>query len=520
VAEYGRARTDLPNGTSFGFGLWAAAGVAVAIVLLFAVEGAVGFNFADESYLWYGVQRVLDGDVPIRDFHAYDPGRYYWAAAVMRVVGDDGLLALRVSALVFQGVGLLVAILMLRRAAPKASWLFLLLAGVTLLVWMVPRHKVFDITVAIVLIAVLAWLIARPMAARYFVVGCVVGAAATFGRNHGFYGGVASLAAMGVLAWQGSGASLPRAFAAFAAGVCIGFLPMLLAVLLVPGFYDAFLWDVLSIFEYGGTNLALPVPWPTLLWGAPWPDVVHRLLVGCFFVAVLLFAVAGPAYVLTRRLTRANATFAAAAFFAFPYAHFAFSRADVAHLAQGIFPLLIGLMAAPFIPSERARLVLVSGFLVAGALIAAPLHPGWVAWRDGNWQTAAVGRNRLTMAPGAASDLRLLQTLVAKYAPDGRPFLVTPYWPGAYAVFRRKAPVYDTYALIPRSDDFQDAEIARLRAADPGFVVVLDTALDGLDERRFRYTHPLVYDFIVENYETSPESRGALQVYVPRQSNP
>ncbi len=337
---------------SVRFAVWAALAVAAAMVLLFAFEGAVGFDLTDEGSLWYGAQRVLDGEVPIRDFISYDPGRYYWSAAVMQLLGDSGILSLRIAALIFQGLGLSLGIFLVRRVAPRASLLFLVLAGATLLVWMVPRHKVYDVAISILLIAALAQLIARPTVARYFLMGLLVGAVAIFGRNHGVYGCVASVAAMGVLTWQGSGARLLRAFPAFTAGVVLGFLPMLIALLLVPGFYDAFLEDVLSVFQYGGTNLALPVPWPwqPFMTEQPWPEAMHGALLGGFFVAVGLFAVLGPAYVILTKLTRANATFAAAAFLAVPYAHLAFSRADLAHLAQGIFPLLIGLMVLPPIP--------------------------------------------------------------------------------------------------------------------------------------------------------------------------
>ena len=46
--------------------------------------GDVHLNVIDEGYLWYGVERTVEGQVPGRDFQAYDPGRYWWCAARLR----------------------------------------------------------------------------------------------------------------------------------------------------------------------------------------------------------------------------------------------------------------------------------------------------------------------------------------------------------------------------------------------------------------------------------------------------
>jgi len=75
--------------------------VISGILVFFFWNSHHGFNVPDEGYLWYGSQRVMLGEVPFRDFMSYDIGRYYWSAAFMRLVGDNGIITLRVAIMVF-----------------------------------------------------------------------------------------------------------------------------------------------------------------------------------------------------------------------------------------------------------------------------------------------------------------------------------------------------------------------------------------------------------------------------------
>ena len=109
------------------------------VAILFAWQGNLGLNLWDEGFLWYGAQRVLLGEVPIRDFMSYDPGRYYWSAAWMSLWGDNGIMALRFASAVFQILGLAVGLSLVAQSAGAQSRqriVFLILAALVLLLWM------------------------------------------------------------------------------------------------------------------------------------------------------------------------------------------------------------------------------------------------------------------------------------------------------------------------------------------------------------------------------------------------
>ena len=68
---------------------------------------------ADEGYLWYGVQQLLKGRMPHRDFNSYEPGRYLWSGLFARLFGNS-MLVLRGSTHLFFAAGLATALMALR----------------------------------------------------------------------------------------------------------------------------------------------------------------------------------------------------------------------------------------------------------------------------------------------------------------------------------------------------------------------------------------------------------------------
>ena len=277
----------------------------IIVVALFFLQGSVGFNLADEGYLWYGAQRVILGEVPILDFMAYDPGRYYWSAAFMSLWGDNGIMALRASVAIFQLIGLFVGLSLVAHATKPANFFYILCSVLILVVWMFPRHKLFDISIAIFLVAALSFLIENPTNRRFFLTGLFVGLIAVFGRNHGVYGVIGSI---GVIAWLGvrrfEWAGLLNGLGLWLAGMVIGFSPIIFMMFFVPNFATAFLESIRFLFEIGATNLPLPVPWP---WSvnfseAPFGVALRGVLIGLFFIALVIFCVLSIAWVVWRRL--------------------------------------------------------------------------------------------------------------------------------------------------------------------------------------------------------------------------
>lgn len=497
----------------------------LVVAALFAWQGHKGFNLWDEGYLWYGVQRVLKNEVPILDFLAYDPGRYYWSAALLQLMGDSGIMSLRGSVAIFQALGLFVGLVLVARSAPsKGKWdgVFLILAVVTLVVWMFPRHKLFDMSLSICQLGVLTWLVKNPVRQRYVCAGVCIGCVAVFGRNHGVYGAIGSL---GVVAWLSirnrTGPGFLKGILLWGGGVAMGFLPILLMAMLIPGFSIAFWESVRQLFEQKATNLPLPVPWPWVvdMAGLSSGEAARELLVGLFFMGILAFGGFGIAWVVYQRVQERAPppALVAAAFLAIPYAHHAFSRADVGHLAQGIFPSLVGCLVVLSVSRARIKWPLAAALCASSVWVMHIHHPGWQCLERDACVEVDISGSHLQVDSGTASAIALVRQLADQYAPNDQSFLVTPFWPGAYALMERRSPVWEIYALLPRPESFEIKEIERLKASRPGFAFIFDMALDGREDLRFRNTHPLMYQFILNEFEEVPHPQNPVyQIFKAR----
>jgi hypothetical protein len=225
--------------------------IAISMVLVsFTIQYNVSLNIWDEGYVWYGSQRTLLGDVPLLDFLAYDPGRYYWTAAIMKLLDDNGIIALRLAIALFQMVGISLALYCIAITCKSEKIKFLLVVfSAILILWMIPRHKLFDITLSIISFTSLLFYLNKTTYKNIFILGCVIGLVAFFGRNHGVYGFIASIFIIIYDHIVNMKKNVFKKILFFIFGVITGFSPMLLMMILIPDFYHAFLNSILFILE-------------------------------------------------------------------------------------------------------------------------------------------------------------------------------------------------------------------------------------------------------------------------------
>jgi TRAP-type C4-dicarboxylate transport system permease small subunit len=247
------------------------------------------------------------------------------------------------------------------------------------------------------------------------------------------------------------------------------------------------------------------------------------VLVGLFFIAIVVFGILATIWVTWQKFHKraVPSALVAAAFLALPYAHYAYSRADVSHLAKSIFPLLIGCLV--LLATKPARIKWPLALVLCGSslLVMVHFHPAWQCRANKQCVNIVISDTEVSVDARTASEIALLKKLVAKHAPDGQSFITTPFWPGAYPLFERKSPMWEIYALFSRSESFQQLEIERIKVANPGFILIFDFPLDGREELRFRNTHALIHRYILDNFEMLPDSPNlAYQIYTVKKTTP
>ena len=490
--------------------LLAALGAAVPYALL----GDFDLNLLDEGFLWYGVERVLAGEVPLRDFQAYDPGRYYWCAAWAPLFGS-GILGVRAALAIFQALGLFLGVLTCRRIAKSA--LGLTFAAALVAAWMFPRHKLFEPALALTALYGAVRLIERPGPRTFLAAGALTGLFAWFGRNHALYAGLSFVALGAYIAWKRRPSGLARLVRDYAFGVALGSAPLWLMLAFVPGFATAYLRS-LELNLHHGANLALPYPWP---WTVAWGNLEGLELFGSIALSAafllpfavlplgVLAALRSPGAELARRAVALAATFVGAI-----YLHHVSVRSAVPHLAQCIHPLLVLALALPDCfrrtAGPRARGAAWCALGALSLLATARANPVLSQLGPDRVRDLAVLETRgeaLRIPAEIAGYVQAIEQVVDERVPPGEMLFLAPSLPGLYPVLGRPSPTWWIYFFWPAEDGEQTRTIAELERGANWALIFTDARLDNRADLAFRNSNPLVWHYLARSFQPVTDPR-------------
>lgn len=490
---------------------------------LFLLNSNYGYNHWDEGYYWDGIQRTMAGEVPIRDFMAYDPGKYYFSAWLMKLWGDNGLVSLRLSLAVVQVIAVYSALYVLVNNTTKQNLLFIAASATLLLLWV----RSYDQFLPVFLLINLTYLLSKPCVHRYFLLGVWVGFSAVIGRNHGVYGLVSSILAIIYLAIRSEESTpLFKAILVWSFGIIIGYLPILVMLVTVPNFASAFLDSIVLIFELKTTNLPLPIPWPWLFdLNQPLSSEALRApILGFFILILIVFSLSGLVLSFYRKLTNKTnlPILVSSVFAAIPYTHYVYSRADIPHLFNSMPPLVVGCLVLLTMQPRFIKWIGVALVIGISVFEVLPTYTRFQCVGIGgkNCVEMTIGSDNMIVPKRVANDISFVRKLSEQYALSGQNFLVVPFWPGVYPALAHRNPMYELYALMPQSVHFQKMEIERLKTTDVAFVLIIDIMLDNNSQMLYQNTHPLIFNYINNNFDRLVPRRNDIpydhQIYIKR----
>ena len=454
-------------------------GIALLLFAISVLYLRLFYNYTilyiDEGIILQGAQRILQGQVPYRDFFSYfTPGSYYWMAALFKVFGSSILVA-RAALMVYGGVFSSVTYLLARRVCSR--WNAGLAALPTLIVCLpyrfVALHS-WDSTL---------WALLALYCAVRWLEACSVNSVSSVVKSiyHGDHRGhgehrekqigssawkwafaTGSLLAMTVLFEQSKGAGL-------ALGLALGFFGLKLCApssvrldrktvaALALGFTAPFLLtvayfalhrsapqmiaDLLWPFQHYSSANKLPYGYVVVIWRMLVRGSLGSRALGVFILSPLLVLSALPIFALpvaaysALRLRKSREASGAcryyllvsAALFGVLLSTIATGRPDALHIVfeAPLFCLVLGWMAeaakTPFLRAARTlgvSYVLVSFGTLGGALLFGPLTAKY------RLET----RRGMLRAPAPYGAFQYIQSRIK----PGEKILVYPYQPLFY----------------------------------------------------------------------------------------
>jgi hypothetical protein len=497
-----------------------------------------GIDLADEGCLAYGAVRVMDGQVPNRDFTSLQPPLSFYAAAAMFKLFGTSLVSLRILGL---SIYILVPLLIYglsRNVAGRGVSLTAALPASVLGIshfLFVPLSMWQGITAC--LAAALLYLRAtqggRHSHLMALLAGCLTGASMLLRQDQGVYLAIALVAYAAALRYARHqplpSLSTPRSTSSKPS--LLFWLAGIATVLLPFGLYWGAQGALPSMFKQ---LIVFPVTTYVKTSSLPFPPFRSCLTFGPDAIVILYYL--PPAldliialWLLKRLLRRsfylreARITFLLA-WSALFYCQ-VLARSDVYHLLITLAPFLvlcagcwpIFLEALGDLVGRLARIqsaaVLASRLasLLAGAAVMCLLlvtRPVFLAPPVPATETLLLERAGIRKT-GAANFKKFVER-VQSLAPPDRPILCLPYQPMFYFLCNRRNPTRWNYLWPGDQTPEEHQDLISQARSDPPAAVVLT------GEEDLRRYAPAIVDFVQTDYRLAAQAGGLFTIYAPK----
>jgi hypothetical protein len=478
--------------------------LCVALLISFAVAIAyprwrAWVDWRDEGLLAYGAVRVMNGEIPHRDFVSLQPPlSYYTAAIVFKLLGTS-LLSLRVFGLsIFLLLPLLIYAVARKFIGPLASLVAAAPAYILGMPYMrfVPFAVWQGITVSFAAMLLLVWATLTKRRWLSLPAGMLVVISALLRHDQAVYTAVAIIVLVIALSFaQTESRNLQRLLFLWLGGIAILGIPLLIIWWSIGALPETF--RQLVVFPFATYRKTSALPFPALFKQRSFLDTATALL---FYIPPLLQSVAAIYVVQSIARRRFHFQEAVLTFFVVWSGLFFLQvlvRSDLTHLLMTLPPFF--LLAAfgwsilrKMIANRKIDILLSSALtIVTGSYL-------WmirsVALPDMSHETELLnlrrGSVRVANAPFVANFFQTLQAAV----PQDRSILALPYQPMFYFLCDRHNPTRWNY-LWPGDQTVKDHErFIEEAERDPPVIVLLS------DQGQLAEFAPMIMEYVRMHY--------------------
>ena len=504
--------------------------VYIGAFLYYLIYYDCGINLADEGWFINTTLRIMDGQVPFRDFYYYPPALNYVLALIFKLFGANILYERLLWVAVLSGSVTLAYVL----SRKLLSSLFWMLPPLLMLTVPGPWHK-SSIPFLLLSGAMVGYrYIERKNGRQAFLCGLVGGAALYFRLDtSGFI-----IIALTVLVFAANflvrplGEAQARRWLSETASLAAGVLTAIFPAMVFMGYLEykmgALTYMLKDTFSAHST-LGLPFPSPGLsLLSENFREFFYSL---SFYMPPLIIAVV--MVTLAARYAKKGLDeeglrlLLLCVLGAFGYNQTLY-RTDHAHLLQSVqVPYILGAYVMQVIyrslperaPALRAVVAALSAILCAGYVYMNvtiyDFYTGTIGVIKDSTETLNIPGAGVRLKPDIARRTEDLVGFIQKNTSPNDKILVLPYDPMIYFLSGRKNATSEDgvfQGTLPGSAE-EDAFISGVERSRVPLVVFKDVKFAASDESRLKIYNRRLYEYVRANYQLAHES-GQFQVYI------